>query len=130
MKKEYDADRIIKTLERLHPQFYPKPGRQISDQEGKIVEVVDIASGFLTKKDLLILYGMCGVVLHQGNLKGVLSKKPRVPDFEEVNKWSAKIVTLLSHHQIQLINPRLQIWILMQAQDGRVWGHLMQEKSQ
>lgn len=127
LRTEWDADKIIKALERLHSEFYPKPGQQVKDDHGHVVEVEDITSGFLTKAELLKLYGTCGAIVHRGTLNDVILKAPKIPDFTKIQEWITKIVTLLNHHQIQLVIPNLQIWVVMQAEDGRVHGALMQE---
>ena len=37
------------------------------------------------------------------------------------SEWKQQIVTLLNHHQIQLINSNSQWWVLMEAEsDGEV----------
>src|SRR5258706_10461789 len=47
LRKQYAADRIVGELERLHPNFYPWPLREVGSKfEG-------INEGFLTKVDLI-----------------------------------------------------------------------------
>jgi len=74
LKTEWSADTIIKTLEELHPEFYPQPSKQEVKGPGKFV-LQAITSGFLTKTDLLTLNGKCGSVLHRGNFRKLLSSK-------------------------------------------------------
>jgi hypothetical protein len=128
LRKAYEPDVIIKTLERLHPEFYPQPSKQINDDKGNFAYRVEpITSGFLTKTELIKLWAECGSFLHRGGLKALQSPTPKLFDFNQINAWYAKIVTLLGHHQIQLIDPKLQMWVLMQArQDGRVHYSLME----
>src|SRR5665213_3618026 len=54
--KAYNADQIIKDLGRLHPDFYPRPTKQVIDDKGVPIKVTPITSGYLTKEDLLTLY--------------------------------------------------------------------------
>jgi hypothetical protein len=71
VQKTSSADRIIKQLTNLHPLFYPVPGEQRLDPvTQKPVEVIKRTSGFLTKDDLLSLYGECGNYLHRGSMQG------------------------------------------------------------
>jgi hypothetical protein len=59
LTRAYNADQILKNLERLHPSFYPVPGRQILNFAGKPVEVVNVTEPHLNKKELQRLYGEC-----------------------------------------------------------------------
>jgi hypothetical protein len=118
------ADRIIKTLEELHPDFYPQPGQQVLGANGRPLRVDPITDGFLSKADMLKLYHDCGGFLHRGDIKGVFSAR-RTPDLGRIALWSRKITRLLNHHQIQLIDSDLMIWTLMQAKsDGHVHATL------
>jgi hypothetical protein len=127
LQKAYSADQIIKQLAALHPQFYPVPGEQRLDPTSqKSVEVVPISSGFLTKDDLLSLYGECGDYLHRGSLRQLLIQWESSIDFSKINGWMAKIVKLLSHHQNQTSQPDTQIWVVMHDKDlGKVHWAIM-----
>ena len=106
LQKSYNADQIIKQLERLHPNFYPIPTKQVLDpMTGRPVSVVLVGSGFLTKDDLLGLYGECGNYLHRGSIRQLLTNWEPKLDFEGVKAWVEKIVTLLNHHQIEIRQP-------------------------
>lgn len=120
LTKAYNADQIMKALERLHPGFYPVPGRQIRDQHGKVVEVAAVGEAYLTKRDLHNLYGECGDFLHRGNIEQFI-KGRSLPTFQQLDRWTTKITVLLNHHQIQLLDRRRQLWVIMQSDtDGRV----------
>jgi hypothetical protein len=61
--------------------------------------------------------------LHRGTLKTVLSRAQSSCDFHKVQDWLQKIVTLLNHHQISLIDAKHEYWVIMHAEeDGRVQG--------
>lgn len=118
--KAYHPDAILKSLEALHASFYPVPGRQVHDASGKVVEVVNVDEPYLTKRDLLDLYGECGNFLHRGSLENVIKGK-RIPALNSLVPWVEKIRVLLNHHQIQLADPDWQLWVVMQAEtDGKV----------
>jgi len=118
--KAYNADQIVKNLERLHPSFYPIPSRQVHDSNGKVVEVVKVLEPHLNKPELQLLYGECGDFLHRGNIEQIM-KGRKMPEFSRIDGWVKKITTLLNHHQIQLVDSNRQLWVLMQASsDGRV----------
>jgi hypothetical protein len=109
----------MKALEHLHSGFYPVPGRQMHNEAGKVVEVIKVDEPYLTKRELQRLYGECGDFLHRGNLEQIM-KGRRLPDFSQLENWVKKITVLLNHHQIQLFDARRQLWVMMQAEDGRV----------
>ena len=130
MKKAYEADWILNNLERLHPKFYPIPTKQILGPDGRPKATEHIKSGFLTKKELINLYTSCGEMLHRGSLKNLNSKFERPPDFRPIGEWRTKVITLLNHHQIQLLAKDTQLWVLMKAKDdGRAHGLIMRAVS-
>ena len=129
LQKTYNADHIIKQLGNLHSQFYPMPSKQKIDLiSQQAIEVEPITSGFLTKADLLSLYGECGNYLHRGSIRQLLTKWEPMLDFDKVATWIGKIITLLSHHQIQTQHPDKQLWVLMNANNnGQVHWAVMQK---
>ena len=67
-RRHYNGKRILRDLENVNPEFYPRPTRQVIDPDtGKVVEVVDVESGFLTKDEYVELYDICGDLLHSEN---------------------------------------------------------------
>ncbi len=120
-RRHYNGKRILRDLEKVNPEFYPRPTRQVIDPDtGKVVEVVDVESGFLTKDEYVELYDICGDLLHAENpyAEGQQDMKLRL---QEASEWKNRIVTLLNHHQVQLADSAKQIWVLMHAKsDGRV----------
>src|SRR5690606_17029515 len=64
-EKHWHPDRILKDVERLNPNFYPRPIREVaSKQDGVSNDLVDIETGFLTQDQLISLHGRCGNLLH------------------------------------------------------------------
>lgn len=120
LTKAYNADQIIKALENLHPEFYPVPGRQVRDETGKVLELTRVDDPYLTKRELQRLYGECGNFLHRGNIEQFMKGKG-LPKPLDLEAWKKKITNLLNHHQIQLFDPKRQLWVIMQAEsDGKV----------
>ena len=115
----YKADFILNSLEKLHPAFYPVPGRQIIGANGKVESVETIKSGFMTKKELVGLYHDCGEVLHRGSLREVKPKK--AGDFSKIDDRKNKLITLLNHHTIRLVDPDYILLVIMRSRsDGDV----------
>jgi hypothetical protein len=102
--------------------------RQTIDQvTQRPIEVIPITTGYLTKDQLLTLYGQCGNYLHRGTIRQLIGKWEPTLDFDKINVWVSQIVALLNHHQIQTSQPDTQIWVLMQAEDGNVHWSIMGE---
>src|SRR5205823_6364351 len=84
-----------------------------------------VTDPYLTKADLLRLYGECGNVLHRGNLKNFIRENMGNLDLSPIREWIAKIATLLNHHQIQLADKNKQMWVVMKSKDdGRTYTHI------
>lgn len=120
-QRDWHAKRILATLEKANPHFYPQPTKQRFDPEtGKVTETLPVTSGYLTRKELEDLYDQCSALLHASN--PFSRKQQNVQSFlDHAPEWIAKIQALLNHHQIQLIDEKVQLWVLMHAkEDGKV----------
>lgn len=118
-KKFYEhwkAKRILNDIEKINPHFYPVPTRQVIEN-GVVVKVENINEGFLTKDDFENVYSECSGLLHSEN---PYSKKK--VNLEELKQkffvWDSKIIQLLNHHQIQLLDNDYQLWVVMQVKDS------------
>jgi hypothetical protein len=128
LQSTYNADQIMKHLSRIHSRFYPVPSKQTVDHiTQRPIAVTPITAGFLTKDELQSLYGQCGNYLHRGSIRQLLGKWEPTIDFQKINVWNLKIATLLNHHQIQTSQTDIQIWVLMQVEDGNVHWSIMQQ---
>jgi hypothetical protein len=124
--RAYNADKIIKRMALLHPNFYPVPTVQVLDPITKRPAETKFYQGdYLTRDKLLKVYAECGDVLHRGSLRRVSTRNDKDLDFKKISRWKHLIVALLNHHQIQLLDEDRMFWVLMQAEDGRVHGSLM-----
>jgi len=112
--KSYEPHVIIKSLEKLHPSFFPQPSKQAQATDSrKIRWLTPITAGFLTKEELLKLYSECGRFLHRGSLQKMLAAPDFIPDTGKPIEWADKIWTLLEHHQIQTADPMVSLIGLM-----------------
>jgi hypothetical protein len=91
LKGAYEADKIIRGLQRLHSKFYPIAAIR-TDRGPKLWEV-----GFLTKEELLKLYWKCGDVLHRGSFKALPSRQYSDADIEKIRAWKKKIEAFSCH---------------------------------
>jgi hypothetical protein len=100
----YQADLIINTLEKLHPNFYPRPTQQIVEN-GVVTGWREILDGYLTQEDLVKSYRRAANFLHVSDLRDILAGKQKPFDLNSVLLWANKVVVLLNHHNIFLIDP-------------------------
>jgi hypothetical protein len=114
LKGAYEADRIIRRLQRLHPEFYP-----IGATMGKKGPVLR-KDGFLTKEELVKLYWKCGDVLHRGSFQALSSRIYTDTDIEEIKAWKQNIEALLSCHAIFMADKRTVVLFVLRNQDGQV----------
>ena len=67
IEKEWDAIKIRKTLESIHPEFYPSPFERIGDRNTGKQKNQRVTNDFLTKVECISLIGRCGGILHGFN---------------------------------------------------------------
>lgn len=127
IKNEDRPGALLKMLEQIHPDCYPRPFKQILNSAGEVVRIDDIHSGFLTREELPQLYGLCGNELH----KGKLHKIGRFPKPEksqrEILHWYGKVLWLLGNHKIKLHNSTSEIWVGMEEKTHKkvFWGFMI-----
>lgn len=99
--KHWHPDKIIKDLEKLNSNFYPKPV-STSDPDNKGIRThVPMTTGFLTKEELVEVHGQCGNLLHARNpYKSPLNYNQETTQLID---WADKVVTLLNTHEIRLL---------------------------
>lgn len=102
--KEYSADRILRLLDDLHPDFYPAP--VLHTRTGPDTHHLEaIKGGFMTKADLLLLYQKCGNILHRGSVKRLVTKKKMLLQINppEIIRLGQRIINLLQSHRVLLL---------------------------
>ena len=100
-------------------------GGNVNSGTGKVIEVKPIKDGFLTREEFPDIYNECSKAIHTVNPFGTMINYSSLE--RNVPAWINKIKTLLNHHQIQLLNEKTQLWVLMQANtDGRVHAFLFE----
>ena len=118
--KDWNARKIMSRIESFNPEFYPVPTKQIVDpRTGKVLETKEIESGFLTRKELEKTYDKCSQFLHSDNP----FSRPRDTKefFSDIPRIMASVRNLLSHHEMQLVDDKLQVRVVMNAKsDGHV----------
>jgi len=114
--KHWNARRMLKSLERLNPDFYPNP---IVEDGRELVEKTD---GYLTKGAFITLYSACGAIMHTENPYGT-----RIDYDDYLSKmvgWREAILGLLNNHKIHLLDdPNMYVIHMKEARDGKVHGY-------
>lgn len=119
LMKSYQADRILRGLDQLHPKFFPV-ALELEDAPTTPPSWVHKKDGYLTKSDLMTLYTReAGGILHRGSAKNILAKD-REPRFNQIGVWKDKIVGLLNRHIITSRDERNIGYFIMRDENGRV----------
>ena len=125
--RDWHAERILRDLEKVNPRFYPEPGVQVVDEStGKVTDLRNREENdWLTQDQFVAVYNRCSEMLHAANPYGTQANHS---EFEElVPEWNQRIVNLLNHHQIKLLDSDLMLWVLMEnREDGRVHAFVME----
>jgi hypothetical protein len=110
----YQPGLILSELEKLHPDFYPRPCERTLKLKPEIeISILDDADDrFLKKVDLVGLHGKTGGILHMRRLKDIT--RPIKLDFKEIEIWRNKIVNLLAAHLIALNDEGHYVFVIMQ----------------
>jgi hypothetical protein len=101
--KYWNAELLVKDIERVNPDFYPRPILQKqSAVPGVKMEWSDRPNDYLTKDELIKLYKKCGAIMHSGNPYG--SQVDYAYYERMVADWGMRIMNLLNAHCIRLVN--------------------------
>lgn len=123
--QHYHAERIMKDLERVNPDFYPVPTRRVRHENG-MDEWVEVEEGYLTKEEFIKIYQKCGGIMHAQN--PFASEKPLREIRACFPEWLTKICVLLDHHQITLVGGELMLVGLMKRKDNGLPQAVLFEK--
>lgn len=117
--QHWNAKQLLKNLERVHPDFYPRPITLNNQERSGIKHFTDVTTGHLTRVDFAFLYDKTSRVLHTRN---PFSREPGTIDFRySIAEWVGRIQTLLSTHYMRLVDST-SLWVVFMkhAADGRV----------
>lgn len=103
--EHWNARLMLKDLERVNSDFYPKPIIQKpSNTPGIQSDWSDRQDDFLTKDNFLSVYEKCGGILHADNPYGVQTDYEKY--LKQLKDWRNRIVNLLNAHTIKLVNDK------------------------
>lgn len=122
-QKYWHGGRILKDLQKINPDFYPKPIEEVPSHVEEVKnDLINIESGFLTKDDFIEVYEKCGKILHAENPVG--SKIDYSWYEKNIKDWMNKIVKLLNSHTIKLLNdPNMYLIHMHEERDNKVHGY-------
>ena len=101
-KGHWHPDEILRHLERLNPNFYPKPFETVTHEGDSILENVPLKEPYLTKEMLPTVYGKCGAILHAKNRVERPVQDYRAI-FRQILDWMNLVRNLLNQHEIFLL---------------------------
>jgi hypothetical protein len=121
-EKFWRAKQILTDIEKLNPDFYPKPINEVDDTNPKIKKrLEDLTSGFLTRDEFADIYDKCSALIHATN---PYSAAVNLDEYEkEIPKWLEKTKVLLKAHIIRLVNSDDFYLIHMAEKDGKAHGY-------
>ncbi len=122
-EKFWRAKKILEDIEKLNPDFYPKPINEVEDPNPKIKKrLEDLKDGFLTRDEFVEVYDKCSGVIHATN---PYSSELNFAEYEkDIPNWLSKTRRLLNSHVIRLVNSDNLYLIHMVEKDGKAHGYL------
>lgn len=127
--KAWNAELILKDLERVNPDFYPVPILEHRQAQGEVAAHIEpVKENFLTRKQFVMVYKKCHAVVHASNPNG--SKFDPALFESRFPKWRELIVNLLRSHTIRLVGSEAFYLIHMQERsDARVHHYTCEPKT-
>ena len=118
--KHWNAKLLLKDLERINPDFYPRPVKLTPPKSPDTqVHFIDREDDYLTKAEFIDIYARCSAILHATN---PFASKTEYKDYDDVLPlWREKIFNLLDLHWISLLDKKELYLIQMSSEtDGKV----------
>jgi len=126
-EKHYHAKKILHGIEKVNPDFYPKPGSQTKSKNEGVDHHISFFhesdDSYLTRKDFVKVYEQCGGLLHAQNPYS--THKDYAKYESNIHKWMKKIENLLNVHVIKLVDDKNYYLIHMNAGDGNPHGYIL-----
>jgi len=117
--KHWRGKEIIAEMEKINPNFYPRPSKQIINHTtGKVEKIIDIKEGFLSKAQYVEVYDYTSNFIHARNVYGTSLDYEEAPS--RLRNYLSEVTTLLNHHTIRLCSSDNQWWVIMQGEDGKI----------
>jgi hypothetical protein len=126
--KHWRAKALLQALERLHPDFYPRPMKPPFTKPDGTKHLDRVDDGFLTPDEFVVLYDKCSDVIHTRNPFSAL--EPRIDFVHSVDQWLSRIAVLLQLHLMTLAGSS-EVWLVSmhEPSDGRVHAYVASAKA-
>lgn len=110
ISRDWHAERILKKIEEINPNFYPVPVRGSSQHDWN-----KLKGGYLTRKQFAALYDKCGDMLHS---KSPFNRGKTASSFDrKVPQYIERIENLLTEHLINLASTEEWVYIRVPLPD-------------
>ncbi|WP_296894173.1 hypothetical protein [Thiobacillus sp.] len=108
----------MKLLQRNHPHSFPQSLTRTKTSDGWHLEA-NSKPNALTFTEFKALYSKCGEILHRGTIRTIETEEPiSKPDYDEVIRWSHKVVELLNEHVVARANGKGLYHISLKTESG------------
>jgi hypothetical protein len=105
--QHWKAEKILQELEKLNPNFYPKPLESPKTLRPGFHHFDQLSTGFLTREEFAALYDISSQVLHTRN---PYSQRDVVVQARySGDQWVSRIQRLLSWHSVQLLSGEILV---------------------
>jgi len=103
LQKEYQADKIMRQLAKLHPDFFPQAHVKIAVGPGRWhFEMMERA---LNQREFGEFYGRCGDALHRGSLAKIIAERGTLAlDLTSLNAAAETVKRTICCHSIALLD--------------------------
>jgi hypothetical protein len=102
MRSAYEADWILRAMQKIHPDFYPVP--LVAVEENGKTTLVDNSKKTIKRDEVISLYRRCGQMLHIGPLKDLANEELTKEKFLEIARWGNRIRNLIDSHAIRVLH--------------------------
>jgi hypothetical protein len=103
-KKEWNAEKLMRLLQRNHPHCFPQCVEREKIDGGESIKANGKPNA-LTFDEFKKLYNECGEVLHRGTIRSIhTSRSLNQDDYQSLVTWQSKIVDLMNEHLIGRAN--------------------------
>lgn len=101
----WNARLLLRDLERVNPDFYPKPVVEVPHPNPKVLhQLKDRDPDYLSRDEFEKAYEKCGAIMHSENPYG--SRIDYSYYQGKLPAWRTEVVNLLNNHQIRLLGEK------------------------
>lgn len=117
--KSWKIPKIIRKLEELNADFYPRGVRFRKTSDGTHIDEYDVPQ--LSKTELIKLWDRSGSFLHRGSAKNLIAEKGKVfnVNLDTVIQHGQKILNLLEQHVISSVDKKAHLLVALASEDAQ-----------